>query len=128
MKGVVPLAVEVVPRQDALGFKGFDLFVGNLDAGGVDGGVEFGADGESGAGGGRCDGLDDDFVAGQWPTTPVHRDVGEQPVLDLVPLAGPRWQVAHGDMQAGGGGQRGEFGLPLPGAVPVGTTTVGADQ
>ena len=31
--------------------------------GGVVGGVEFGGDGEPGAGGGRGDGVDDDFVA-----------------------------------------------------------------
>ena len=34
--------------------------------------------------------LHDDFVAGQGPAAPVHGDVGEQPVLDLVPLARAR--------------------------------------
>src|SRR2546430_3963194 len=41
---------------------------------------------QPGAGGGGGDGLHDDFVAGQWSASPVHRDVGEQPVLDLVPF------------------------------------------
>ena len=54
--------------------------------------------------------------------------MGEQPVFDLVPLAGARRQVAHGDPQSGGGGEAGEFGFPQPGAVPVGTTAVGADH
>ena len=33
------------------------------------------------------------LVAGQWPPPPVHADVREHPVLDLVPLAGRRWQT-----------------------------------
>jgi hypothetical protein len=35
--------------------------------------------------------LHDDFVAGQWPAAPVHRDVGEQAVLDFIPFAGAGW-------------------------------------
>jgi hypothetical protein len=53
------------------------------DAGGVGAGVEFGVHGQAGAGGGGGDGLDDDFVAGQGASAPVHGDVGEEPVLDL---------------------------------------------
>jgi hypothetical protein len=48
----------------------------------------FGADSQAGAGGGGGDRVDDDLVAGQRPPTPVEGDVGEQPVLDLVPLGG----------------------------------------
>ena len=68
--------------------QGVDLCVGDLDAGGVGAGVEFGVDRQPGAGGGGGDAVHDDFVAGQRPAAPVHGDVGEQPVLDLVPL---RW-------------------------------------
>ena len=125
---VVPFAVEVVAGQDAFGFKVFHLLVGDLDACGIGRPVEFGVHGQPGVGGGRGDGLDDHFVAGQWSAAPVHRDVGEQSMLDLVPLAGARRQVAHGDGQAGGGGELGQFGLPLPGAVPVGASAVCADQ
>lgn len=32
---------------------------------------------------------------------PVHRDVREQAVLKLVPLAGARWQMAHDDRKTG---------------------------
>ena len=42
----------------------------------------------------------------------------------LVP--GGRWHTVIG--QAGLGGERGEFGLPLPGPVPVGAAAVRADQ
>ena len=36
---------------------------------------------------------------------PVLADVGEEPVLDLVPLAGSRWEVTHRDSQPGFVGQ-----------------------
>jgi hypothetical protein len=38
--------------------------------------------------------------SGRWCrglTGPVHRDVTDQAMLDLVPLGGARWRVAHGD-------------------------------
>ena len=88
VEAVVPFAVVVVAGQDAGVGEGLHLPVGDLDAGRVGGGVEVGLDGQPGRGLGRTDGLDDDFVAGQGPTAPVDRDEREQPVLDLVPLAG----------------------------------------
>jgi hypothetical protein len=51
-------------------------------------GVQCGLDAQAGAGAGRGDGGDDYLVAGQGPATPVHRDVREQPVLDLVKAPG----------------------------------------
>src|SRR5262245_50620883 len=42
-----------------------------------------------------------DLSAHQRTAPPVLRDVAEHPVLDLVPLAGPRREVAHRDPQAG---------------------------
>jgi hypothetical protein len=48
--------------------------------------------------------------------------------LVRVPLAGTRRQVAHGDRQAGVGGEGGQLGLRLPGAVAVGAAAAGADQ
>ena len=45
---------------------------------------------------------------------PVHGDRGEQPVFYFVPFAGSRWQVQHGDVQAGFCGEGGQFGLPQP--------------
>jgi len=44
------------------------------------------------------------------------------------PIAGARRQVAHGDRQAGVGGQGGQFGLPQRGAVAVGAAAIGGDQ
>ena len=45
------------------------------------------------------DELDDGVVTDQRLAAPVHRDEREQPVFNLVPLAGPRRQVAHRDGQ-----------------------------
>ena len=56
----------------------------------VGAGVQGGVHAQSGAGTGGGDQVDDHLVAGQGPPAPVHRDVGEQSVLYLVPLAGSR--------------------------------------
>ena len=61
-----------------------------------------------------ADQVDDDLEGLQGDSLPVARDVTEKPMLDLVPLAGARRQVAHGDPQPGLGGQRGELGFPQP--------------
>ncbi|MCU1660699.1 MAG: hypothetical protein JWR58_764, partial [Pseudonocardia sp.] len=50
--------------------------------------------------------------------------VGEQPVLDFVPLGGTGREVAHGDLQAGFHGQGGQGGLPRAGAVAVGPARI----
>jgi hypothetical protein len=92
-QGVVPVAVPGVPVQR----QGGHLLVADLDPGVIGAGVEVGADGQPGPGGGRGDRVDDDLVAGQRPAPPIHRDVGEQPVLDPVPLRCPRREVAHRD-------------------------------
>ena len=89
--------MEVVPGQ-VMGFQICYFVVGGLDSFGVDGVVEFGGDGQAGAGGGTGDQVDDDFVAGQRLATPVHRDLGEQAMFYFVPLGGARWEVAEGDL------------------------------
>jgi hypothetical protein len=66
------------------------LCAGDLDSGGMGVVVQAGLHGQAGAGGGPGDAVDDHVIAGQRPAAPVHRDVGEQPVLDLVPLGGAR--------------------------------------
>ena len=76
-------------RASSAGFgEGRHRLVGDLGAGGVSAVVEFGVDGQPGSGGGGGDGLHDDLLAGQGPAAPVHRDVGEQSVLDLVKAPG----------------------------------------
>jgi hypothetical protein len=64
-------------------------------------------------------------MAFQRATPPVHRDRAAQPMLDPVPLGGPRRQVTHGDLKPGLGGKLGQPGLP--GSVPgVGGARAGA--
>ena len=46
------------------------------------------------------DQIDDDFVTHQGSPAPVLGDVAEHPVLDLVPLARSRREVAHMDGQS----------------------------
>ena len=91
---------------------GVHFGLGDLDAAGVGLGVGFGVDGQSGAGRGGADEVDDDLMAGERGASPVHRDVGEQAVLDLVPLARAGREVADGDRDADLGGECGEFDLP----------------
>ena len=77
------------------------FLVADHDALGIDVGVEFAVHLQAGA---RCragDQLDDGLVADQRPGPPVLADEGEQPVLDLVPLAGPGGQVGDDDLKAG---------------------------
>ena len=47
------------------------------------------------------DQIDDNFVTQQRLAAPVLTDVGEQSMLDLVPLAGSGWKVAHRDPETG---------------------------
>src|ERR1700677_1677405 len=95
--------------KDSSGFNRFDLCFGRMDrvvplsmegvAGDVDFGqfpigyndplwvgvfIEFAADTEAGLGRGGADEIDDHAIADERPSLPVHRDEGEEPVLDLV--------------------------------------------
>ena len=47
----------------------------------------------------RCDEIYDDLVRQQRLATPIHADKREQAMLDLVPLAGSRWEVANRYLQ-----------------------------
>lgn len=67
-------------------------------------------------------------VAGQRAASPVHGGVGEQPVLDVVPLRGARRHVADRDVRACLGGRGCGFGFPGAGAVAVGAACIGGDQ
>ena len=58
-------------------------------------GVELAAHGQAGVGSGGADQVDYDAVADQRPGAPVDADEREQPVLDLVPLAGAGRMVAR---------------------------------
>jgi hypothetical protein len=63
------------------------LGIGDLDTLLVGVGIEPAGHGEAGIGGGVGDQLDDDLVADQRFAAPVLCNEGEQPMLDLIPLA-----------------------------------------
>src|SRR5450756_1778938 len=90
VEAVVPFAMEAVAGEDPLCFQGFHLLVADLDAGGVGPGVQLSVDLQPAACGGSGDGLHDHVMAGQGSPAPVHAGVGEEPVLDLVPLGRAR--------------------------------------
>src|SRR5487761_1139495 len=83
---VVPLAMELVHPQ---GYRGY-LRVRNRDAFRIGPGVTLCVNLEALPSSGRGDQLDDDFVARQGTAAPVHADVREEAVLDLVPFASSR--------------------------------------
>src|ERR1019366_4748659 len=90
---VVPFSVELMPFE----FETLHLLRRDLDAPCVGVAIESRLDDESGAGF-RC-GNQTHYraVVGEGPAAPVQGDEGEEPVLDLVPLARAGREVAHGD-------------------------------
>ena len=46
---------------------------------------------------GIADQVDHDFMTDKRLPAPIARDVVEKAVLDLVPLTGARWEMAHRD-------------------------------
>jgi hypothetical protein len=69
------------------------LLIADRDLGGVGVGVEACVDLQAGAGRGRGDQVDHGLAGEERLGAPVDRDVAEEPVLDLVPLTGPRSSV-----------------------------------
>src|SRR5258708_14112122 len=126
-QGVVPFAVEGVAGQHAV-FEVFHLRVADLGSGGVGALVQGGGDGQAGGCGDRADGVDDDVVAGQRAAAPAEGDLGEQPVLDFVPLGGAGREMAAGDLQPGLLREPGQPGLPGPVAPAVVPASVAGDQ
>jgi hypothetical protein len=60
--------------------------------------------------------------------TPVPREEGEQAVLDLIPLAGSRREMADRDLQPGFVGQFLQLPLPQPHARSVAASAVRCNQ
>jgi len=91
--GVVPVAVEGVRLEPEPGH----VCVGDLDAKRIGAVVDLGADPKARGGGRGSDEAHDGGEAHQGLASPVHGDVGEEAVLDLIPLAGARGEVTDGD-------------------------------
>lgn len=76
----------------------------------------------------RADQLDHHLISGQRHAAPVACDVAEQPMLDFIPFAGPRWIMADLDNESGGIRQTLEFVLPQPIAMAITSSAVRGDQ
>ena len=125
--GVVPLAVDAW-RSRTRSSRYFICSSLTSVPAGVGAVVEDGGDLQARRGGGRGDAGHGVFGGHQGPGPPGAGDVAEQPVLDLVPLGGAGREVAHRDLQAGLGGQRGQLVFPQPAPVAVGAAGVAGDQ
>src|SRR5450631_3255439 len=91
----------VVPRPVEFGADDVQrrhLLIRDDDALGIEIGVEFATHRQAGISRGRADQIDNDTIADQGLGSPIHADEREQTMLDLVPLAGARWQVMDGDV------------------------------
>ena len=100
--------MEVVPGKVDCGH----FLVADLDAFGIGVRIEFAMHVQAGGGGRGGNQLDDDAIADQRSGAPVLADEGEQAVLDLVPFAGPGWEVGDLDGEPGLVGQALQLALP----------------
>ncbi len=73
----------------------FEFIVSDLDPGFVLPRIQGGANDEARLRGCTCDQIHNDLVAGERTPAPVLGDETEQPMFDLVPLAGARRKVTH---------------------------------
>ena len=113
--GVVPFAVEPGPIEVDLG----QFLIRNFATGGVSFLVHRRPNLQTRLGRRVCDQLDDDFVSRQRTATPVDRDLAEQAMLDLVPLAGARWKMTHTDCHSQFVRQALQGGFPQAAATAV---------
>jgi transposase len=106
--GVIPFPVEGVRFE----FDCCQLFVGDAHARRICSFVGLGLNSKSLSVRGGCDQFDDDLVADQRPSPPVHGNVREEAMLDLVPLAGSGRQMTDRDVQSRGIGKPLQLDLP----------------
>src|SRR5256885_16900947 len=71
--------------------------LGHLDAGRIGAAIQVRANFQTGSCGSVGDQVDNALVADQGSAAPVLSDMAEHAMLDLVPLAGSRWEMAHVD-------------------------------
>jgi len=121
--GVVPLGVKFV----ALDVEFRHLPVGDLHALRIEVAIDLAANLEPLGGRGADDQLDNHLMADQGLATPVLCDVGEQTVLDAVPLGGAGRMVGDCHCQARLIGETLKFALPQPDSCAVGAAAIRGD-
>ena len=108
--------------------EGSHFGIGHDNAAGVSASIELTSYGEAGFGPGGRDQLDNHPIADEGLGSPVLADEGEEAVLDFVPLAGARWQVADHNVEAELIGQFLQFAFPQPDPRAVAAAAIGGDQ
>ncbi len=102
--------------------------VADFDSGVVGIGVQLGADKQAGFRRRAADQIDDRLMAEQRLAAPVLGDEAEETMLDLVPFARARREVAHADVETGTIGQFLQFPLPKPVPWPIASSRIGSDH
>jgi len=80
-------------------FEGFHLLIRDFQAPRISHRVQLGVNTQPRLRGGMGDQIDDHFVADQWSVAPILGDMTKHPMLDFVPFARARGQVADGQPQ-----------------------------
>src|SRR6266568_2091042 len=96
MHRIVPVSVKLM----GLDVETRHLLLGDLDALLVVSEVKIGVDAQTVRGCCVRYEINNDIQVREWSAPPVSRDVAEQAVLNLVPLAGSRWKVVDMNHQA----------------------------
>ena len=123
-KFVVPLTMERVGHER----ERVHLRRGNRHARWIRSRVELRLDPQPGGRPRGPDAVHDGLKCGERFPAPVRGDVAEEPMLDLVPLAGPGGKVADADAEACLIGELLEFQLPGAAAIAVAASRVGGNE
>src|ERR1700733_13036595 len=121
---IVPVAVKLGRRQ----MDCCQIVLGYLDSSLVMTTIESCMDLESVVGFCVRDQTDHDLITDERVRPPVRRDVAEHPMLDLVPLACARWEVADADEQPRLVGEALQLDLPQSCPYAVTASTVRSDE
>jgi hypothetical protein len=121
---VVPIAMECIPLE----CEQAHVCLRDSFANWIRASVQSGTDDEPRAGGGIADQIHDRLVGPERTLAPVDGDEREEAMLDLVPLAGARREVADVDFQPVLVGEVLESGFPHAKAISVATPGVGGSK
>lgn len=72
----------------------FQFLITNANAFWIEVGAQLGIDGQPALGRCATNEIEDDFMADQWSAPPVHADVAEHAMFDLIQFARARREVA----------------------------------
>src|SRR5208337_4393648 len=106
----------------------FHFLVRDLHLDGVFSLIQLRFDFKSSAGGRFANQPYNHLMADQWPAPPVHTDMRKESMLNFVPLASSRREVAYGGPQSRLRSQGLQFNLPQADAVSITSPTIRTNQ